>query len=106
MEEHCRLASALLLRVVTAPLILAISLSSYAFFRRSAGQQRLDGRSHGIAEISGFSELSLTLRSLQTELVTVMRMVHLDKTALRRGKSLFGCAMRFNFSHGKNFLSE
>ncbi len=45
--------------------------------------------------------MSLSLLCLYTEIVTVMRMVHLNETALGNAESLSSCAVCLNLSHDR-----
>jgi hypothetical protein len=57
----------------------------------------LDRRSKAGREIRTGAEVSLSLCGLQTEVVTVVGMVHLNETALGEGESLSRCSVGLEF---------
>ena len=63
------------------------------------GHQALDGGSEALAQISRFSQRSLALRCLESQIVTAMRMIHFDRAALGERKSLGGGFMRLDLCH-------
>jgi hypothetical protein len=64
----------------------------------------LDSGSKAGRQVGTGAEMSLSLCGLQTEVMTVVGMVHLNETALGEGESLSRCSVGLEF-HDKYFLS-
>lgn len=69
------------------------------------GEKLFDIGSHSLAEVSGPSQISLTLGGFKSELVAAVHMVELHLTAFSYGESFCGSAVCFNFSHDLELLS-
>lgn len=57
----------------------------------------LDGGSKAAGQVRTGAQMSLSLCGLQTEVVTVVGMVHLNETALGEGESLSRCSVGLEF---------
>lgn len=67
---------------------------------RSLLDQRSDSGRHARVQDGTLTKASLALRGLEAEVVTVMRMIHLDLAACGQRKSLGRRFMSLDFSHG------